>query len=124
MSITHQQPVQNSELLTLEQHQRAWRAAYLFSLDQHPDLEIAWEAERWRQLNAPGIAGLCDDLLRERRADHFSIPAETTPDELSALWQQLPSDEVLRWVRSGGQCLLAALRLTYWYGRTLDRLVP
>jgi hypothetical protein len=110
-------------LLTPEQRQHAWQVAYLFSLDLHPDAEIGWEADRWRELGAPGIAGLCDDLLRERRADNFSIPAETTPDALTALWLQLPCDEVLRWVRSGGLCLLAALRLTYWYGRTWDQVV-
>ena len=72
-------------ILTQEQHQRAWQSAFLDSLDQHPDEEIRWEAARWRELHAPGIAALCDDLLRERCVNDFSIPAETTPDDLTAL---------------------------------------
>jgi hypothetical protein len=115
-------PMTTASSLTAEQRQRGWQTAFLYSLDAHPDDEIAWEAARWRELNAPGIAGLCDDLLRERRADDFSIPAETTPDALTALWQHVPKPEVLRWVRSGGLCLLAALRMVYWLGASAEEL--
>src|SRR5688572_8251540 len=115
-------PARNCDPLTAEQRQRAWLAAYLFSLDAHPDVEIAWEAGRWRELNAHGIAGLCDTLLRERRTDDFSVPAEVTPDELTALWQRLTRGEVLGMVRSGGQCLLAALRLVYWLGLSPEEI--
>ena len=72
--------------LTSEQRQRAWESAFRYSLDLHPDAEISWEAARWRELGASGIAALCDDLLRERRADDFSLPAETKPGDLTALW--------------------------------------
>src|SRR3712207_5469881 len=103
-------PVPKYDLLTPDQRQHAWQIAYLNYLDQHPDLEIGWEAERWREMGAHGIAHLCEALLQERRVHDFSIPADTTPGGLTALWQQTPHSEVLRWVRSGGLCLLAALR--------------
>jgi hypothetical protein len=112
----------NTDHLTPEVRQRAWETAYVFNLDQHPDAEIAWEAERWRELGAPGIASLCDDLLEERRADNFSIPAETAPDALSALWQRVPHAEVFRLVRSGAVCLIAAVHLTYWLGLTPEEV--
>jgi hypothetical protein len=108
--------------LAPEQRQLAWQTAYLFALDLHPDAEIAWEASQWRQLGAPGIAELCEDLLRQRRADDFSIPAETTPDALTALWQRVPRAEVFRLVRSGGVCLLAAIRLAYWLNLTAEEI--
>jgi hypothetical protein len=108
--------------LTPEQRQRAWKTAYSFNLDLHPDEEIRWEADRWRELGAHGIADLCDDLLRERRANDFSIPAEATSDQLTALWQRVPQSDVLGLVRSGGQCLLAALRLTYWLNLTPEEI--
>ena len=114
--------VRKDDPLTAEQRQRAWQTAYCISLDAHPDAEIAWEADQWRKLNAPGIADLCDALLRERYSDNFSIPAETTPDALTALWQHVPRAEVLRWVRSGGLCLLAALRMIYWLGCSAEEL--
>jgi alpha-D-ribose 1-methylphosphonate 5-triphosphate synthase subunit PhnG len=109
-------------ILAPEQRQRAWQTAYLDSLDQHPDAEIAWEAERWRELGASGIAGLCDALLQERRTNEFSLPAETTPHDLTALWQHVAQSAVLGLVRSGGQCLLAALRLTYWLQLTPEEI--
>jgi hypothetical protein len=112
----------NNDPLTAEQRQRAWKAAYCVSLDAHPDAEIAWEADQWRELNAPGIADLCEALLQERYRDHFSIPAETTPDALTALWQHVPRADVLHLVRSGGVCLLAALRMVYWLGQSAEDL--
>jgi hypothetical protein len=111
-----------STMLTAEQRQRAWETAYRFSLDQHPDEEIGWEAERWRELGAHGIAVLCDSLLKERHADDFSIPAETNHDALTALWQRVPRGDVLGWVRAGGLCLLAALRMAYWWGASAEEL--
>jgi hypothetical protein len=114
--------VTNSSTLTPEQRQRAWQAAYCFSLDQHPDTEIAWEAERWRELGAHGISDLCDSLLAERRSHDFSIPAETKPDALTMLWQRVPRADVLDWVRSGGLCLLAALRMVYWLRQSAEEL--
>jgi hypothetical protein len=109
-------------LLTPEQRQRAWRTAYLDSLDRHPDEEVAWEAEHWRELGALGIAALCNDLLHERRASDLFIPSETTACDLTALWQHVPQPKVLGLVRSGGQCLLAALRLVYWMGLTPEEI--
>ena len=108
--------------LTAEERQRAWQSAFLFSLDLHPDDEIAWEAARWRELGAHGIAELCDGLLAERRADDFSIPAEVTRSDLDLLWQRVPRSPVMNFVKAGGQCLVAALRLTYWMGATAEEL--
>ncbi len=108
--------------LTHEERQRAWRLAYLDSLDRHPDLEIAWEADRWRELGASSVAQLCDDLLAERRAQDFDIPAEVSRDDLDVLWRRMPPDEAVALVRSGGQCLVAALRLIYWHGATAEEL--
>ena len=108
--------------LTPEERQRAWQNAYLFSLDQHPDTEIAWEAERWRELNATGIADLCNEILTERRDHDFSIPAESDPDTLTMLWQRVPRGDVLDLARSGGLCLLAAIRMVYWLGATAEEL--
>jgi hypothetical protein len=108
--------------LTADERQRAWRTAFLFSLDQHADLEISWEAERWRELGAPGIAQLCGDLLVERRADDFTIPTEATPEGLTLLWRRVPRDEALAWVRSGAICLVAAVRLLYWRGASAEEL--
>ncbi len=122
MSITQQQPVQNHEPVTPEQRQLAWQTQYLFSLDQHPDEEIAWEADRWRELGAPGIAGLCEVLLKERRVDDFAIPSDTTATDLSALWQRVPQHDVFFWVRAGGQCLLAAMRMVYWLGLSPEEI--
>jgi hypothetical protein len=100
--------------LTPEQRQRAWQSAFVFSLDLHPDVEIAWEADRWRELGASGIAALCEALLQEREADDFSIPAEVSRQDLDLLWQRVPRTQAMEFVRVGGQCLIAALRLTYW----------
>lgn len=108
--------------LTPEQRQRAWESAFVYSLDLHPDDEIAWEAAWWRELNAPRIADLCDSLLQDRRAHAFSIPAEVTPNDLDTLWQRVPRAEVLGWVRSGGLCLLAAVRMVYWLGQSAEEL--
>jgi hypothetical protein len=108
--------------LTTEERQRAWQSAYLFCLDLHSDEEITWEADRWRDLGAPGIAGLCDALLAERRADDFSIPAEVSPSDLNLLWQRVPRSPVMRLVREGGQCLVAALHLAFWTGATAEEL--
>lgn len=108
--------------LTPEQRADAWRTAYLFSLDQHADVEIAWEAQRWRELGAAGIAALCDDLLEERREQDFDIPTEATPEGLSLLWQRAPQDEALALARSGAVCLVAATRLAYWRGATAEEL--
>jgi hypothetical protein len=108
--------------ITPDQRQLAWKVAYCYSLDQHPDAEIAWEADRWRELNAPGIAALCDALLHERRADDFSIPSETDSRDLTALWQRVPQSDVFRLVRSGGVCLLAATRLTFWLDLTAEEI--
>jgi hypothetical protein len=109
--------------LTPEQRQCAWQSAFLHSLDLHPDEEIAWEAERWRELGAHGITGLCEALLAERRADDFSIPADVWRSDLDALWRHVPRSPVMRLVRAGGQCLVAGLRLTYWMGATAEELV-
>ena len=108
--------------LTPEQHQRAWQSAFLHSLDLHPDEEIAWEADRWHELGAHGIAGLCESLLAERRADDFWIPAEVSRSDLDALWARVPRSPVMNFVKLGGQCLVAALRLTYWTGATAEEL--
>lgn len=108
--------------LTAEQRQRAWQSAYRFSLDQHPDVEIRWEAARWRDLGANGIADLCDGLLGERRGQDLSIPAESDPDALTTLWRRVPRGDVLELVRSGGLCLLAAIRMVYWLGATAEEL--
>jgi hypothetical protein len=108
--------------LTAEERQRAWRSAFLHSLDLHADDEIAWEADQWRHLHAPNIAALCDSLLEERRAHDFSIPSETTPGDLNALWQRVPQHDVFFWVRAGGQCLLAAIRLVDWLGCSAEEL--
>jgi len=108
--------------LTPEQRQRAWEAAYSYSLDLHPDAEIRWEADQWRALGAHGIAGLCEALLAERRADDFLIPAEVSRSDLDALWGRVPRSPVMNLVRAGGQCLVAALRLTYWMGATAEEL--
>jgi hypothetical protein len=108
--------------LTAEERQRAWRSAFLHSLDLHADDEIVWEAYQWRGLNAPSIAALCDGLLQERREQDFSIPAEVTPHELSALWQRVSQPEVFRLVRSGAACLVEAVRLAYWLEASADDL--
>jgi hypothetical protein len=55
-----------SATLTDEQRKHAWRLAFSQSLDDHPDTEIAWEAEWWRRQSVPSIAELCDALLAER----------------------------------------------------------
>jgi hypothetical protein len=82
--------------LTTEEWQRAWRTSFVNYADFHPDSEIAWERDRWQELNAPYIAALCEGLLQERRAHDFSIPAECSPKDLDALWAALPRDDVLR----------------------------
>lgn len=102
--------------------QAAWRTAFLFSLDMHPDDEIAWEAARWRELGAATIAAICDDLLAERRADDFSIPGEVSPGDLDTLWRRMPQATALWWVRQGGACLVAALRLVFWLGAPPEEL--
>ena len=101
--------------LTREQRQRAWTSAYRFSLDLQANDEIAWEAQLWRQLGAPDIADLCDQLLAERRAGDLSIPAETTPHDLGALWQGTRHD-AFGWVSSEGHCLRVAMSLAYFFG--------
>lgn len=105
--------------LTPDEWQRAWESAYLHSLDLHPDDEIAWERDRWRALKAPSIAGLCERLLQERRSDDFSIPAECSPADLDALWEAIPRDDVMWWVKSGGLCLVAAMRARFWLGQAM-----
>src|SRR5215207_2529362 len=90
--------VTNNTGLTTAQRQRAWQSSFLFSLDLHVDNEVAWEAEQWRELNASGIAGLCEQLLRERRADDFTIPAEVSRSDLDALWGRVPRAPVMRLV--------------------------
>jgi hypothetical protein len=108
--------------LTEEQRLHAWQTAYVFSLDLHANEEIVWEVERWRELNAPGIAGLGEALLQERRSHGFEIPAESNHVDLTLLWRRVPQSDVLRWVRSGALCLLAALRLVYWLGSSAEEL--
>jgi hypothetical protein len=108
--------------LTSEERQCAWESAFTFSLDQHPDVEIRWEADRWRELGAQQIAALCDQLLAERLADDFSVPAEISRSDLDLLWQRVPRPPVVSLVRTGGQCLVAALRLTYWMSATAEEL--
>jgi hypothetical protein len=108
--------------LRAEERQRAWRSAFLYSLDLHADDEIVWEADQWRQLHAPNIAALCDSLLQERRADDFSIPAEVTAAGLTALWQHVSQPKVFRLVRSGAVCLVAGMRLTYWLELTAEEI--
>jgi hypothetical protein len=107
--------------LTNEQREVAWQRAYRHSLDAHSDLEVGWEADRWRALGAHGIAGLCEDLLDERRADDVSVPAEVTWRDLDLLWRHIPHTTAIGfWVRSGGLCLVAALRMSYWLGEPPD----
>jgi hypothetical protein len=102
--------------LTSDQRQHAWKEAYRFNLDLHPDIEIAWEVERWRDLGALPIAAIGDQLLAERRADDFYLPSDTTAQELTALCRRVPEDDVFGWVSCGGFCLLAAIRMVYIYG--------
>ena len=52
----------------------------------------------------------------------IAIPPETTPDCLTALWKHVPHAEVFRLVRSGGVCLLAAIRLTYCLELTVEEI--
>jgi hypothetical protein len=112
----------NGNDLTAEARRRGWQTAYLFNLELHPDAEIAWEANQWRQLNAPGIANLCDALLQERRDQDFLIPGNCSPEELAALWGRVSQPQVFRLVRSGAVCLVAGMRLTYWLETSAEDL--
>ena len=110
-----------SPILTKEQREAAWQRAYRHSLDAHSDLEVGWEADCWRQLGAYGIAGMCDDLLDERRANDVSVPSDVSRRDLDLLWRRVPQRTAIRrWVRSGGLCLVAALRTTYWLGQSTE----
>lgn len=115
-------PVQAGPPLTQDQRNRAWQSAFTYSLDLHPDQEIAWERDQWRELGASAIADLCDSLLSERRTDDFTIPGKVTPDDLTTLWRRVPRKDVLDLVRAGGQCLLAAVRLTFWLSLTPEEI--
>jgi hypothetical protein len=111
------EPRQSSAIgITVEEREAAWGLAFRHSLDLHPNSEIEWERDRWREFGAPGIAQLCDEILQERHAANFTIPAETSRHDLDVLWQCVSTADAFGWVRSGGFCLLAALRMVFWYG--------
>jgi hypothetical protein len=108
--------VSSRDLLTPAEIERAWRLAFIQSLDEHPDAEIAWEARYWRQQGASGAAALCDELLAERREASFAIPGGADAADLDRLLTRVDLRPILRLVRDEGLCLLAAMRLVYWAG--------
>ena len=79
-------------------------------------MEIAWEAECWRQHGVPSIAEVCDTLLAERRTAEQVIPGGAEPVDLDRLLARVDARPMLRLVRDEGMCLLAAMRLAYWAG--------
>src|SRR5688572_24660198 len=100
--------------LTPADAHRAWCRAYRFSLDEHPDDEVVWERDFWRENGAPAIAELAEYILRERREAAFVLPGGADPVDLNALWARIDQRAALRLVRDEGLSLLAAIRLVYW----------
>src|SRR5687768_11351565 len=99
------------ELLSPAEIGRAWHLAFTHSLDDHPDGEIAWEAEWWRQQGVPSVADVCDALLAERRTGEFFIPGGAEANDLNRLLACVDLSPVLRLVRDDGLSLVAAMRL-------------
>jgi hypothetical protein len=106
--------VSGHPILTPAQVEAAWRAAYRFSLDDHPNTEIQWEATVWRAFGVPAVADLADDLLAERRADDFDLPGGADGPALDQLLARVTLKPALRLCLDEGLCLLAAIRVVFW----------
>ena len=102
--------------LTREQLERAWKLGFRASLDDLPDGEIRWERDVWRDLGAPSIATICDELLAERRAADFAIPGGADPGDLDRLLARVNTRAVMRLVEDEAVCLIAATRLVFRAG--------
>jgi hypothetical protein len=102
--------------LTADQVDAAWRAAYRTSLDDTPDVEVAWEARIWRAWGVESVAAIADAVLAERRESDLTIPGAAEPAGLDKLLASVELRPVLRLCRDEGLCLLAASRLVFWSG--------
>lgn len=104
------------DILTPEQVEAAWKHVFWFSLDEHPDTEVAWEAQTWRAFGADAVAEIADAVLAERREADFFIPGGMEPEDLDRLFACVNQRAVLRLCRDEALSLIAATRLTFWAG--------
>jgi hypothetical protein len=103
-----------SSPLTNAQFAHAWRAGYRAAIDDLPDREIAWEADLWRQLGAPTIAGLCRSVLDERRGAGLSIDGGASVAGLASLWCRSNQRAALTLATEEHVPLVTAMRIQFW----------